>query len=173
VSKSLFIVLLATLWCASQVAGQTVVRGTVRDASTGDALPAANIQVEGTYRGTISNREGLFELRLEEIPSTLIVRYIGYGEQRRSITQSSSTQQDFDLEPVVYEAETVVVTGEDPAIRIMREVIERKKIWRAELETYRAFAYNRFAVSNDTGIVSIMETVTEAYWIRIAEYVRS
>ena len=33
----------------------TVIRGAVTDASTGEPLPAATVQVLGTYDGTISN----------------------------------------------------------------------------------------------------------------------
>ncbi len=153
----------------SEAGAQSVIRGTIVDAETGEALPAATIQVEGTYRGTITNVDGLYELGLDALgldalPVTLIIRYIGYETERRVLSASSSDLQNFQLRPVVYEAEEVVITGEDPAIRIMREVIERKKVWRAALETYDAIAYNRFAISNDTGIVSIIETVTEAFW---------
>jgi len=148
----------------SETAAQSAIRGTVVDARTGEALAAATIQVEGTYRGTITNVDGLYELGLDGLPVTLVVRYIGYETGRRVLSSSSSGRQNFWLQPVVYESEEVVITGEDPAIRIMREVIERKKIWRATLDTYDALAYNRFAISNDSGIVSIMETVTEAYW---------
>ncbi|MFV1980322.1 MAG: carboxypeptidase-like regulatory domain-containing protein, partial [Rhodothermia bacterium] len=149
----------------SEAGAQSVIRGTIVDAETGEALPAATIQVEGTYRGTITNVDGLYELGLGELgldalPVTLVIRYIGYETERRVLPASSSDLQNFQLRPVVYEAEEIVITGEDPAIRIMREVIERKKVWRAALETYDAIAYNRFAISNDTGIVSIIETVT-------------
>ena len=59
-----------------------------------------------------------------------------------------------------------MVTGEDPARNIMRKVIERKQQWRDSLRTYRAEAYNRFTLANDTGIVSINEVLTDVYWDR-------
>ena len=48
----------------------------------------------------------------------------------------------------------------------MRRVIERKKVWRAALESFEAVAYSRYTVSNDTGIVFILESVSDAYWDR-------
>ncbi|MFQ5571059.1 MAG: DUF5686 family protein [Rhodothermales bacterium] len=146
------------------VQAQKLIRGTIIDASTGEALPAANIQVEGTYRGTISSVDGAYEIQLTRLPATLVVRYIGYNTERLTVTASSEERQDVRLRPVTYELDEVVVTGEDPAVRIMREVIERKKVWRASLQTYATDAYNRFTISNDTGIVSIIETMTETFW---------
>lgn len=146
------------------VHAQIVVQGTVTDAVTGQAMPAASLQVEGTYRGTITNAEGAYEIRLDSLPATLLVRFIGYQTARRNIVVGTSTRQDIALQPVTYELDELVVTDEDPAVRIMREVIRRKRQWREALETYRAEAYNRFTLANDTGIVSIIETLTDAYW---------
>lgn len=143
---------------------QVLIQGTITDAETGEPLAAATIQEAGTYNGTITNAEGRYELQVSALPATVQVRFIGYNSVQRSLTPSSATQQDFRLEPVTYQLETVVITDENPAIRIMREVIERKKAWRERLESYEAEAYNRFTMANDTGIVSIMETLTQAFW---------
>lgn len=143
---------------------QTVIHGQVTDARTGETLPSANIQIEGTYRGTITNAEGRYELRLDRLPATIIVRYIGYQSARRTITANTPARQDVRLEPSVLEMEELVVTGEDPAVNIMRKVIERKQQWWEDLRSYRVEAYNRFTVANDTGIVSIIETQTQAFW---------
>ena len=49
--------LFAVLLLATPVQAK-VIRGTVTDASTGEPLPAATVQVLGAYDGTISNTEG-------------------------------------------------------------------------------------------------------------------
>lgn len=144
--------------------GQQVVHGTVIDAETEAPLPAANVQIEGTYRGTITNRDGVYELRVDEVPATLIVRFIGYETARRTVTAETQGDVEIALQPTTYRMDEIVVTDENPAERIMRQVIERKQQWREALDTYRAEAYNRFTIANDTGIVSILETLTEAYW---------
>ncbi|GIV61136.1 MAG: hypothetical protein KatS3mg044_0002 [Rhodothermaceae bacterium] len=162
----LFLVLLVVWLPGRALYGQTVFHGTVRDAATGTPLPAANLHVEGTYRGTITNEEGYYELRLDSLPAVLVVRYIGYASQRRVLRPGAEARQDFDLDPVAYELDEVVVSGEDPAVAIMREVIARKQVWQAALRSYRAEVYNRFTLENDTGIVSIIESLTEAFWDR-------
>ena len=71
---------------------------------------------------------------------------------------------DFFMEEAFLEMEEITVTGEDPAISIMREVINRKKIWRENLSTYRVDAFSRQQLKTDTSIVSISESISEAFW---------
>ncbi|MEX0746731.1 MAG: DUF5686 family protein, partial [Rhodothermales bacterium] len=108
--------------------------------------------------------EGYFRLGLGGRPAALLVRYIGYESQRIPITSDGPFEITVRLQPVTYVLEGVVVSGEEPGMRIMRQVIERKQVWRAALESYRADAYNRYTVANDTGIVMITETLTEVFW---------
>ena len=145
---------------------QKTVQGTIYDAENGETLPSANISIEGTYRGTISNRNGAYTLTIPDslLPATVVVRYIGFESAKRVIDASSGSRQDFRLNPSVTEMEEIVVTDEDPAVRIMREVIERKQQWRKQLKTYKAEAYTRQTLSNDTSIVMITESVSTAFW---------
>ena len=145
---------------------QTVLSGRVIDAQTGESLPAANVQIEDTFRGTITNAEGVFTLRVDALPATLVVRYIGYETERLEVTDVPEGDVEMRLQPVVYELEEVVVTDQDAAVSIMRKVIERKQQWREALLAYEAEAYTRFTLENDTGIVSILESITDVYWLK-------
>ena len=146
------------------LAAQVLFEGTVKDAETGESLPAANIQVEGTFQGTITNSEGAFTFQVAELPAVLVVRYIGYESQRIEVTGESDKYLDIGLKPTVYSLDELVVTDEDAAVSIMKKVIERKQQWREELEAFEAEAYTRFTLENDTGIVSIIESVTDVFW---------
>ncbi len=146
------------------VQAQTVVTGRITDAETGEGLAAATLQIEGTTAGTITNRAGDYELRLRTTPAVLVVRFIGYETARRTVSEGGRV--DVALAPVGVVGEEVVVTGENPAENIMRRVIERKRVWQAGLESWRADAYIRQVLSRDTSIVGIIEGVTEAYWRR-------
>ena len=65
---SLFILLTQNIFAQS-----IEIKGTVIDASTKEPLPAANIAIEGTYTGTISNNEGQFSLQTKKLPVTLLI----------------------------------------------------------------------------------------------------
>ena len=146
------------------VAAQIVFRGTIADAETGESLPAANIQIEGTYLGTITNSEGAFSLEVESLPAVLLVQFIGYETERIPVTSDSPTTLQIALSPTVYQLGELVVSDENLAITIMRKVIEQKQTWREALDAYEAEAYTRFTLENDTGIVSIIESVTDVFW---------
>lgn len=155
---------------------QLTIRGTVKDQETGQALPYTNIQIEGTYRGTITNDDGLYTLTIKKMPATLIFRFIGYESKRVTITEGSSVEQNILLKPTVIRLPPIVVTSEDPAVGIMSRVIKKKQQWRSQLDSYKAKAYTRVGLENDTSIVSISESTSDIYWHHkkgIREVVRS
>lgn len=142
----------------------TEIEGIVLDASTKESLPAANISIEGTYNGTISNTDGQFSIRVKAFPATLLFRYIGYETQKITLKTKPSSPISVSLKPIAYEMENIEVTGEDPAVYIMRQVIAKKKEWREKLFSFEAEAYTRQVLKNDTGIVSINESISTTYW---------
>lgn len=164
----LAVCLMVALLSADATARQTdswVLTGTVTDAASGEALPGASIQIDGTYTGTITNSEGVFQLNVQDESVALIVRFIGYVNREITVERGAA-HLNIGLEQASLALPEIVITGEDPAIRIMRRVIEEKQRWRAELDTYIVNAYNRFRMENDTGIVSIWESGTRAFWDR-------
>ena len=158
--------ILAALWTVPAVHAQPwFVRGTVIDAATGQPLPAATVQLAGTYRGTIANDEGEYLLKVRQWPATLKVTYIGYVSQDRVLT-APAERVDFVLTPVPFLFDPIVVTAETSAEGIMRQVIRRKQAWRPSLASYQAQAYARRVLENEEGIVMIGELASEIYWER-------
>ena len=90
--------------------------------------------------------------------------FIGYSSVEVTISEESPEERDFALAPSPVVMETILVTAEDPAIGIMREVIRRKQEWRKLLTSYRADAYSRVLLKRDSTIVSIAESLSEVFW---------
>ena len=168
VRVSLLVVGLLLLSGAPPASGQAVtLQGQVTDAETGAPLPQAQLQVVGTYAGTVTNAQGRYTLALDRLPATVRVQYIGYESVRLRVTDATAPRQDVALAPSTVAMEEVTVTGSrNPGREIMRTVIERKQTWWDSLRTYAVDAYSRYTLANDTGIVSIYETTTRAYWKR-------
>ena len=154
-------VLIGCMMSSPEIFAQ-ILRGRVSDAATNESLPAATVQIAGTYRGTITNNDGMYEIAVDNLPVDIVVRYIGFRTD--TLTAHTLTPLEFRLEPVALEMEQLVVTEDDPAIWIMRQVIERKQIWRKQLNTFEAQAYSRYTFSNDSGIVAIVESAATAWW---------
>ena len=161
--------LFTVLLFATQVQAK-VIQGTVTDASTGEPLPAATVQVLGAYDGTISNTEGRYVLSLRSLPAVVEVRYIGYRSQQYNVTEDAADVHYFALEPVPIELETLVVTAEDMGPNIMRKVIAQKQTWWDSLETFRVEAYSRFVYYKGKGdddsseVVAIVESLSDGFW---------
>ena len=143
---------------------QTVIHGYITDAETGDPLPAANMQIEGTFSGAITNKDGKFNLELKSLPASVLITYIGYKSKRLTINRPINVAMKIELIPVILEMEAIEVSAEDPAINIMRKVIRKKQEWIKKLKTYQADAYSRVVLENDSGIVSIGESISIAFW---------
>jgi len=149
----------------SAVNAQSIINGMILDAKTRRPLPAANIQISGTYRGAIANQDGFFILTIRRPQADLLISYIGYESETVRVTQRDAGRElKIFLTPIILEGETITVIAEDPGMRIMREVIKRKLVWRDSLETYRAKAYSRVVIENDSGIVSLAESTSETFW---------
>ncbi|GMQ81770.1 MAG: DUF5686 and carboxypeptidase-like regulatory domain-containing protein [Rhodothermia bacterium] len=149
---------------ALQSTAQIQIRGLVTDAVSGQALSSATIQIEGTYMGTITNENGRFLITLGRIPAVLVVRHIGYRTESREIVDRTDDQISIELQPVPVELSEVIVSGEDPAVQIMRQVLEKKGEWRARYESTYAEVYTRFWLYREFDPVQVNESVRSAFW---------
>lgn len=77
--KVLFLVLLLTL--TTMVALADNVKGQITDQQTGEPLPGATVQVEGTTVGAVADANGYYTLQLQRGTYNLTVSYIGYRQQ--------------------------------------------------------------------------------------------
>lgn len=147
-----------------QLSQAQTVTGLITDSQTGEPLPSATVLLEGTYRGTIANLEGEFTIEADHYPVTLLVRYIGYESRRIVVEHPVEKPVEVEMVRSITELNEIVVTGDDPGLSIMERVIERKKLWRRDLETYSVEAFTRQVLRNDSTIVSITESGTRSYW---------
>ena len=135
--------------------GQITIQGKVTDKATGLSLPSAYIHIEGTFNGTVSNESGKYVLYLETVPAKIQISYIGYKAHTQEIDVDSGRIINIALEPTVYQIEETVVSAEDPAVEIMRNVIRNKMEWFAVLDSYQAESYTYQSISNDTTVAVI------------------
>ena len=80
------------------VFAQNTISGTVTDATTGDALPGANVVVEGTNMGAAATADGSYSIN--NVPSgsyTVTASVIGYANGSQSVNVSGNTTVNFCL----------------------------------------------------------------------------
>ena len=92
-----------------QAQQQQEITGTVTDAESGDPLPGATIQVQGTTTGTVTNTEGVYKIEVSDMEATLVFSFVGY--QSKTIPINGRTTIDVELEEETTELDEVVVIG--------------------------------------------------------------
>ncbi|HLZ16785.1 MAG TPA: TonB-dependent receptor, partial [Cyclobacteriaceae bacterium] len=77
---------------------QFVISGSVRDAKTNESLVGATVQFEDQGRGEITDERGHFEFKnVRAGKQTLLVRFLGFAEERKELEVSGDMQLDFAL----------------------------------------------------------------------------
>jgi hypothetical protein len=150
------LILLAFLSVPSAVWAQFEIKGRVTEERSEVPLAFVTIAVNDDRQGTYTDIDGKFTVRSAEPIRSLRFSYVGYkpltfkpeGSDFLSVKMSRS---------VAELAEAVVVAGENPAHRIIREVIKRKKKNNPESDLPFIYeSYNKFIF---TGNVD-----TTLYW---------
>ncbi|MBO6575201.1 MAG: carboxypeptidase-like regulatory domain-containing protein [Rhodothermales bacterium] len=141
---------------------QVLLNGVVSGSDDGLPLPAATVQVEGQALGTVTSRDGRFTLAVATLPVTLLVRHIGYSSRRIDVVAAGPLRIQLDPSPV--ELGELVVSGEDPALPIMRHVLARKQAWRDSISTSYAEVYSRFQLYREFDLVEVEETIGAHWW---------
>ena len=163
------------LW-SPEATAQVILRGLVSSSDSGEALYAAHVVEEGTRRGTITNREGRFELAVQRLPATLHIRFVGYKAWQVTIGPNDDRDLVVTLEPAVYAMQEVLVAGDEFATNVLRKAIARKKARREHLRTHQARGYTRVTLENANSIRLISEHVFDRYYDQargIREVIRS
>lgn len=84
-------------------------KGVVTDAEMNEPVIGANVVVEGTGKGTVTDLNGRFVLQVDKLPVTLSVSFVGY--QREEVKVSTGQMLKIVLKPDYNLTDEVVVTG--------------------------------------------------------------
>lgn len=135
-SLGFFLFLLPALLTA-----QVALTGKVLD-DKGDPLPYATVYVRNTSNGTVANATGQYHLTVPSGSQEIVFQYIGYITKVEKITVGNKSMVlNTRLEPSDLQLNEVVITTEDPAVRIMREVIAKRRYYKNKVNEYACDVY--------------------------------
>jgi len=107
--KPLLLFLACLFLLAQNVYSQErTVSGKISDQDDGNPLPGVSVKVKGTTRGTTTNADGAFQIRVSQ-NTTLVITYIGY--KTTEVAVGSQTNLNIKILPVPNLMNEVVVTG--------------------------------------------------------------
>lgn len=98
----------AFLNISGEIATRTIT-GVVKGADDGKIIPYANVMVKGTTRGTSTDANGKYSIKVKDVDKVLVFSFIGY--EHREVKIRKSNVIDVTLKPDVTSLGEVVVVG--------------------------------------------------------------
>jgi hypothetical protein len=163
------LLLIAFILCSMQLSAQRQLQGTVTDAESGDPLQFANVWVQGSHKGTTSDRQGRFTLALEPGEYRIVASYIGYRSQTKTVIVPADAELRFSLRQSTFEMPSVEVTpGDNPALRIIRKAIEMKEQRRERLQNYSLTSHSKLLVRLTGAMEGMVEGSDDGRRVKIS-----
>ena len=177
-TRKFFAILALLMAFCVNVLGQKIT-GVILDASTGDSLSLAGVTYKERKVSAIADLDGIFSIaRING--ATLTFSCMGYKDETVNITKATPSRLTIKLKPdtkqlgeVVVEAKrTRYVRKDNPAIELMKRVIEMKKS--TKLENHDYYMYNKYQklsmALNDYKVKELDSTdVGKVKWTQQAE----
>ena len=144
--KKIYLLLLALIALSSN-AQSLVFEGKIVDKTTQESIPFANIIVQNSTQGVISNEDGVFKFYVTKDAENIEVSHIGYKTQIFSVNEIKTEPITINLEADEMALEEVIVTNK-PINQILAGILSNSKNQldkSIKLETY----YREFVKIND------------------------
>ena len=147
----IFLFLISCLFTNLVEAQETIVRGKITDANSGDPIPYVNVIFQGTTVGVTSDFDGNYELKTSTPTDTIVVSYIGYKVKKKVITKGITQTVNLQIEEDITKLQEVVfLAGENPAFDVLRNVVRNKnKNDKRKLTAYEYDTYTKIEIDVD------------------------
>lgn len=133
------------------LAQETVIRGKITDAFSGDPIPFVNVVFKGTSIGTTTDFDGNYVLRTSAPTDSLQASYIGYKPRTKAVQKGVSQTINFQLEEEITRLRDIVImAGENPAFAVLRNVVKNKEFNdKRKLNAYEFDSYSKIEIDVD------------------------
>jgi hypothetical protein len=152
----------------SAFAQETVVKGKITDASSGDPLPFVNVVFKNTTIGVTTDFDGNYELKTNTPTDSLTASYVGYKMRIKPVQKGKAQTINFQLDEDVTRLQEIVVRpGENPAFEILRNVVrnksahDKRKFTAYEYDTYTKVEIDVDNISEKMRERKVMKKITQ------------
>ncbi|MDR2810590.1 MAG: TonB-dependent receptor [Tannerellaceae bacterium] len=104
------------------------ISGNIRDGNNGEDLIGAEVVIERTRTGVVSNAYGYYALSLPKGSYTLVFSYIGYLRKEIKIDLSADYKLNINLETDTRELSEVVISAERKNINVVKTEMSAEKL---------------------------------------------
>ncbi len=144
-SLRIYISLFLFFWSVISFSQNYTITGKVFDSETKEPLPFVPVLIKGTTVGSTTDFDGNYSITTTKLGDSIVASYVGYKKLTRAIKRGEN--QTINM-PMVLEGvnllEVVIKPGENPAHRIIRNVIAHKQYNnKRKLDAYQYETYNK------------------------------
>lgn len=157
-------------------AQETVVRGKVTDAETGEALAFATVMFTASSTGTTTDIDGRYELATRDMGFTSVTAsYVGYEPAGFAVEPGKVNQLDIGLVELGLELETVEVRGrrrtprDTAATELYRQVVRNK--YRNDPGQYDFYRFNQYT-KTEFGLYDLSDKIKDGKLLDRFDYFR-
>jgi hypothetical protein len=116
------------VWSLSAQEKKYTVSGSIRDGSNGEDLIGAEVVIDGTRTGTVSNAYGFYSISLPKGKYTLVFSYIGYRKKETPFELSADLKLNVNLESDAQELSEVVISAEGRNANVVQTDMSMEKL---------------------------------------------
>ncbi len=151
--------LFTLLFVVATQAQVVVVKGIVKDKRSKEPLAFVNITTVDGDRGVTTDIDGKFTIGLKEGSCCLKLTYVGYEPLEYTIRPSKKLQEILMKEKPYQLSEVEIFPGENPAHRIINNVIKNRDLNNPEkLESFTYTSYDKMIVTIDADSLFLKDT---------------
>ncbi len=147
-----------------QALAQTIIKGTVTDAVSGDPMPFVSVSIKGTTSGTTTDVKGYYELQTTENVDKVQFTFLGYLTEIRTFVAGQTQVIDVSMKENNKTLDEVVIKPKkeryrnknNPAVELIRQVIAHKSQNRMEhydYVSYQEYEKMQLAISSLPGAI--------------------
>jgi hypothetical protein len=145
-----YIILILFIQSLVALGQRITITGKITEASSGVAIPFANITLKDNAAGTTSDFDGNYRLSYEGKADSIIVTYIGFIRKSKPLSGQGNTI-NFQLDEDLVSLEGITFfAGENPAFEILRKVVDNKeRNDKRNIPAYEFENYTKIEISVD------------------------
>jgi len=104
-----------------------VIEATVLDLETKESLPYANVIVEGTSIGTITNEDGMFDLTIEKTyaESNIVFSFMGYNKITKNLQEFKTVGDTIYMKPSSTSLSEITLVSKSKSRELIKEAIAK------------------------------------------------
>lgn len=152
-------VMMLTIMLAAKA--QAVVSGVVSDRQTGRTLSHVSVTTEGGKAHTVTNDEGRFVLKMQQMPRYVQLSHIGYKTRRQQLKEGYTENLHILMTGSSVELNEVIISANDPLaiVHAAKQRIEKNYPDHPELSR----CFYRETARRGSRFISVAEAVMDMY----------